>query len=526
MTKILNQFGQPIDPAVLDAPQTASITTLQNRYLTPMLAGLTPSGLARALQQADMGEMALQHRLFSDMEERDGHLAAELAKRKNAIVGLPWEIVPPPNPSAAEKAAAEWVRESLQDGSDGIEDLLLAMMDAVGHGFAPIELAWRQEEKQWLPAFHPRPQEWFKLNQLRTDIRLDDASIDGAPLLPFGWVMHSPGIPKTGYAARLGLHRVLVWPFLYKAYSLGDFAEFLETYGLPIIVGKYASGASGDEKASLLRAVNALGHDARAIMPKEMELDIQMVSGGGGQSSHMAMMEWADKTESKIILGQTLSADTGSKGGGSFALGKVHNEVRRDIMKGDARQIAATITRDVIFPMLMLNKPGITSLKRCPRFKFNVDDAADMAAFATNLPKLVQVGIQIPQSWAHEQLHIPMPKDGEPVLVMRAPPAAGGDGEPPAASAALSTTLPAPATPGVAPTADADAKLADAAAPSWTHLVDSVQQLVEQATDLATLQSNLVATFGGQPDDDLVKLMAAAFALAELKGMSDVQDGR
>jgi hypothetical protein len=94
------------------------------------------------------------------------------------------------------------------------------------------------------------------------------ASADGAPLQPFGWLVHTYGKAKTGYLGRMGLHRVLVWPFLYKAYAIGDFAEFLETFGLPIIVGKYFAGATDDEKASLLRAVTALGHDARAIMPR------------------------------------------------------------------------------------------------------------------------------------------------------------------------------------------------------------------------------------------------------------------
>ena len=106
-------------------------------------------------------------------------------------------------------------------------------------------------------------------------------SPDGAARAPFGWVFHTHGKAKTGYGARLGLYRALVWPFLYKAYSIGDFAEFLEIYGLPIIVGKYYNGASADEKASLMRAVTALGHDARAIMPLEMELEIQKITGSG-----------------------------------------------------------------------------------------------------------------------------------------------------------------------------------------------------------------------------------------------------
>ena len=74
MPKILDQYGKPIDTGALKEPQTSRITTLENQYLTPMLAGLTPSKLSATLKQADEGDLTAQHRLFSDMEERDAHL--------------------------------------------------------------------------------------------------------------------------------------------------------------------------------------------------------------------------------------------------------------------------------------------------------------------------------------------------------------------------------------------------------------------------------------------------------------------
>lgn len=527
MTKILDQHGQPIDRVVLDEPQTARVATLQNQYLTPMLAGLTPARLARTLQQADQGDLLEQHRLFSDMEERDAHLRSEMDKRKNAIVGLDWDIVPPRNATAAEKANAEWAREVLQDAVDPMEDVLQAMMDGVGHGFGPIELEWRQEGGELLPGFHPRPQEWFRLNQARTALTLTDASIDGVSLLPFGWIMHTHGKAKTGYIGRMGLYRTLVWPFIYKAYALGDFAEFLETYGLPIIVGKYMSGATADEKASLMRAVTALGHDARAIMPAEMTLEIQKITGGSSGTPHMTMIEWAEKALSKGILGQTLTADDGNRGSGGLALGKVHNEVRHDIMVSDARQLGATLTRDLVYPLIALNRGGVDGLARCPRFVIDTGETDDMAAYADSLPKLVAVGFKVPRAWAQEKLRVPQPQDGEDILAIASPQAAQviqSAGTPPAglSSVAALMTTPVAADPAGA-VVD---QLAGAAAPIWSDMIDSVKKMVDGAADLTTLQKDLVAKFGGQPQDALVKVMAAAFALAELKGMSDVQGGQ
>ena len=95
MSTILDQFGTPIDTGVLKEPQTSRIAMLENQYLTPMLAGLTPGKLATVLKQADDGDLTAQHRLFADMEERDAHLLCEIGKRKLAVMDLDWDIVPP-----------------------------------------------------------------------------------------------------------------------------------------------------------------------------------------------------------------------------------------------------------------------------------------------------------------------------------------------------------------------------------------------------------------------------------------------
>lgn len=55
---------------------------------------LTPSRLSAILQAADDGDITEQHVLFTDMEDRCEHLAAEIGKRKRALLTLDWEILP------------------------------------------------------------------------------------------------------------------------------------------------------------------------------------------------------------------------------------------------------------------------------------------------------------------------------------------------------------------------------------------------------------------------------------------------
>jgi len=525
MAKILDQYGKPIELSAIAEPQTSRVAALSNTFVESQLHGLTPTRAARILQGADNGDILAQHQLFDDMLDRDAHLECEFGKRKGALLTLDWSIEPPANPSAAEKATAAWCEEILRDVVDDLEDVILSMMDAVGHGFSPIEIEWERRGKEWIPAFHPRPQTWFRLSQDRRDLRLADGSPDGAATIPFGWIMHQHRKAKTGYLARMGLCRVLVWPFIYKAYSVGDLAEFLETYGLPIILGKYYQGATPDEKSSLMRAVTALGHDARAIMPKEMELEIQKVTGSGDSAPHLAMVDWAERAQSKAILGQVLSAEAKATGMGS-GVADLQGEVRQDIKRADARQIAGTLTRDLVYPLIALNKPGVDGLRRCPRWVFDLGEADDLTAYADALPKLAAGGARIPVRWVHEKLRIPeageqeavfgavavvSPVDGKPAMPGRA-----------ALKAAVKNSLTTGAPDAADRLAPALAEQGDAQIGRW---VDEIGAMLDQAESLEQFREQLLARYDALPAADLVTVMATALAAIELRGRADVLGG-
>lgn len=57
------------------------------------------------------------------------------------------------------------------------------------------------------------------------ELRLRDGSQSGQVLQPFGWICHEAKA-KTGYPGTQGLVRTLIWPFIFKNYSVRDFAEF------------------------------------------------------------------------------------------------------------------------------------------------------------------------------------------------------------------------------------------------------------------------------------------------------------
>ena len=344
------------------------------------------------------------------MEERDGHICAELSKRKRAISGLSYEIKAPKNATPQENTLAETIAEIFEELPD-FEDIILNLSEAIGFGFANLEIAWDLTGGVWQPLnLTHRPARWFQLSMTdRNQINLRDGSSNGAELWQAGWLVHKHKA-KSGDVSRMGLHRALALPYLFKQYAVNDLAEFLEIYGLPMRLGTYPNGASDAEKRKLAQAVALIGHSAAGIVPDGQKIEFVEAAKGTGEP-FKTMMDWCESTQSKVILGGTLTSQADGKSS-TNALGNVHNEVRHDLLKSDAMQIASSLNR---FIKLICQVNGWKG--RPPVFVFDTNEPEDLALFADAIPKLVAVGMnKIPESFLYEKLKIPMAKEGEVVL--------------------------------------------------------------------------------------------------------------
>jgi phage gp29-like protein len=532
MANILGPDGLPISTETLSEPQTAHYSHLQRELQTHPTRGLTPSRLASILDQAEQGDLIAQFDLFEDMEEKDGHLAAELGKRRRALL-VDWSVVPPDNPTPAEKRNAELLGELVAEIAD-FEDVLFDITDAIGKGFSCCEIEWHKPGKYWLPkTITHRPQSWFTVHRgYRQQLRLrSNTTVDGIvgePLQPFGWITHVHKA-KSGYIERTALFRQLVWPYLFKNYSVGDLAEFLEIYGIPVRIGKYPSGASEKEKMTLLRALVGIGHNAAGIIPTGMELDFLDAATGDPKAFEL-MLNWCERTQSKVILGATLTSGADGKSS-TNALGNVHNEVRKDLRDSDIRQLCSTVTRDLLYPMAALNGLAAEGMRRCSVFRLDVGETEDIKVFADALPKLVDIGFEIPVQWAQERVGIPQPENGEPVLQAPAPTTwqpdvAAATGRVPYTTRFRAVAAAAGQAPAVQPPASPQEamrpRLAAAIRPRAAAWVEKIRQLVQSAASLEEIRDGITALDPDMSLDDYAAAMAEALAAAQLAGRYEV----
>lgn len=381
-----------------------------DRYSEYPSNGLNPKRLAAIFREADEGNVCRQMELFEEIEEKDTHLFSQLQTRKLAVTGLEWEVQPfSKEPMDIE--IANFVEEQLKN-FDNLNEIFLDMLDAIGKGISILELDWGMNGDGYnvVDAIH-----WVHPKKLMWDVMSDEMLIctkdypTGIPLPKNKFIIHKYKA-KSGHPSRAGVLRIVSWMYLFKNYDIKDWVAFCEVFGMPLRLGKYDASASEDDKRALEEAIFSLGTDAAGIVPTSTEIVFVEAQKTTSVEIYEKFARFADEQMSKAILGQTLTSDSG---GGSYAQGKVHSEVKKDLTKADAKALANTFQRDVLTPLVEYNFGTDASV---PLFDFEIEEDEDLKQTAETYKILGEIGLEIPDGFIRKKFSIPAPKDGEKVL--------------------------------------------------------------------------------------------------------------
>lgn len=193
-------------------------------------------------------------------------------------------------------------------------------------------------------------------------------------------------------------------PFaVYKRGGFGDYAQWIELFGMPQRIGKYNTYDPAS-RALLEEAFKKAGSAPYLIIPKEAEIETLTHSQSSGKSSYDEFRKACNEEMLITILGQTLTTVQGERGARS--LGEVHMEVEQNKHKGDVRFVERVLNERVI-PMLEARGFNLQG----GRFMFPREAEPLTVADIVNLSEI----IQIPATFVHDKYGIPMPKDGEQI---------------------------------------------------------------------------------------------------------------
>lgn len=428
MAVLYDQFGREIKVEKKPEIREIAVTTIRDRWSTYPSQGLSPQKLADIFKEADGGDVYRQAELFEEMEEKDTHLSCELGTRKNAVLGLDYDIL-----AFSDSAEDKKIRDFCADvlfNLDSFEDALRDLLDALGKGYSLVEILWSADGTKavisgfkWIHAkravFYDRGagDPWAKSLEA-PKITTAAQPFMGEDMPPFKLVYHRYKA-RSGYDTRAGLLRVCAWMYLFKNYSMKDWIAFAEVFGMPLRLGKYDPGAGTAEKDALIAAVQSLGTDAAGIISKNTEIEfVETVKNTGPNNIYESLASFCDKQMSKAILGQTATTEgTPGKLGNEDA----QDKVRRDLLEADAEALAKTVRFQIIRPLVGYNFGWDKPL---PWFKLMYDPPEDLKTLSEVYRNIHSMGQRISEEHVSERFKIPLPQEGETVLPSAAGPIA------------------------------------------------------------------------------------------------------
>lgn len=388
----------PDPTAVSKALPTPIYSTL---VLTPPRREINDIGNWKsALRAADIGIRFPLYDLY-DSILLDGSVTDAINKRIEAITDADINFV-------TKDGKQSDVMENLINSLE-FERLLESIMWSRFWGISVDEFSFSPEfDFNSIPRKHVRPKQKVIVRQQGDS---DGISYAGDDM-----------IIQWGRDDDLGLLLKVAPYVIYKRGGFGDWAQFVELFGMPIRIGKYNS-MDDTSRRMLIEAFETAGSAPYMVVPKESEIETTLMSGTTNGALYDDFRKACNEEILITILGQTMTTQSGA----SLSQSQVHLAVQEKKHRADRR-----------FVIRMLNKHFVPLLEkrgypvRGGRFSF-VDKKDELGV--DDLHTLSGI-LPIPRKWAYDKFGIPCPEEGEDILEplhQAAPSAVSGNGpaEPP-----------------------------------------------------------------------------------------------
>ncbi len=439
---------------------------------------------------------------------RDSHVGACIRRRKAAVKALKWGV--------DRGTAAARVTKAVQDmlASLDMEALIGNALEATLYGYQPMEIDWHSGRGGpfaglWPKAVEALPQEWFCYdaeNQLRFKTRAQPLY---GELLPDRKFL----VPRQDatYANPYGLGDLALcyWPVVFGKGGKQFWLAFAEKYGSAFAVGKLPREAQQAERIALMTELEALIQNGVAVIPDDGAVDLVEMAGKSASADLYERLVLHCRGEVSIVLTGTNQSVEKDAGKASAYAGL---DVAEDLRDANAGVVAAAVNQ-LIRWTVELNWPG----QPAPVFSLWDQQARDELEAARDKSN-AEAGAVFTKAYFVRKYGY---QDTDLADTRAAAPLAGAQPLPGQAPTGRVAAFASPGPDAVDALTD---DLVDAGRPALDGLLDEVGALVQAAPDLATLQRTLTDAYGGLQTEQLVRVMSAAFALAELRGMADVQD--
>jgi phage gp29-like protein len=450
--------------------------------------------------------------VYADLRS-DAAVGGAIRRRKSGVVMMEWRV-------ERDKASARMAKlvESVLGELD-MRRVLREMLDAPLFGWQTMEVIWTppQTGGPVVPVdVLAKPLTWFHFDP---DGGLRFKSKD-QPL--FGELVPErkflvPAQDAT-YANPYGFAdlSMVFWPTVFKRGGLKFWVTFTEKFGMPWLVGKTPRGTPNSEQDKLLDQLEAMAQDAVAVIPDDASIDTLKADGKTGSADLYERLLMFCRSEIAIaLLGQNQTTEKDSTHASATAGAGVSDDLR----DADARLCEAALNQLARWIVDLNEGEGAPA----PKVGLYEQEEVDKAQ-AERDEILTKAGARLTKSYFMRTYDL---DEGDIDDTPATPPGGLQPGANPA-QPGVKGAVPTPAqmvafaesvARGADPLAAQSDVLAQAGNKVVGDMVAKIQALVDQASSMPELQQAMLDAYGNLGGDELTKVMAAAFALAELKGM-------
>ncbi len=415
------------------------------RWLLPQLAAITPQYIESILRNALAGDHVRAWELFDLMEDTWPRLRKNAMELKNGVRNLKPEFAEfaeeedQPTASATEKmklvsSALRTMRPDAAADENALTGTISDLMDAWFKGVSVLEVDWQVTHAGKIGQIiapratfwvHPSCYGWDSNGRLglRTDAQGrsvatgTQVAMSAVTDFPPDKFLIATARSKSGSALGGALLRPLAWWWCAANFSADWLLNLAQVFGLPFRWANYDPNAPQATIDAICSMLQNMGSAGWAAFPAGTTLELKEGGQRAGDTPQADMLDRADKNCDLLILGQTLTSDAGrsGKGGGSLALGKVHEGVKGDIITAAARFVV-DVMQDQLFPSILRLNYGEDS--ECPRFALVTEKEEDLAAKAQVVSTLALAGADgiIGLDWLGKTFDIPKPGPKEKTL--------------------------------------------------------------------------------------------------------------
>jgi len=379
----------------------------------------------------------LAMQVYDDMEEKDGMLSTVLETRKEGVLAKERRVIP-----ASQKRQdinlASFIEETVEgyfDVTDGVrtglDSTLFEALDAVGRGVSIGEIIYANApDRVYIKSIKFKPQQLFAFGEgamaayssgtfmypqtgplrLRPGIILDNWSGE-TPLPENKFFVHSFR-PRYGNRWGSPLDRKAYWASWFKRAGVKQWLRYAEK-GSGSVIARYNDGAAADEQNKALQAAQAVNEESAVALPAKFALEVlQHVRQSMGSTYSDLIDGFCNSEIARIYLGQTLTS-RGSDGGGSRALGEVHERVSEKKVSVDAKSLIVAFNTQIIWPLVIFNAGPVA---RPPIWWINHLPERDHSAISTWLARLWEMRVPISKSFVYNNFQGLEPQGEEDVL--------------------------------------------------------------------------------------------------------------